>query len=58
MFTAGAEPEAANKFGKTPLMYACDYSEVEVAAVLLEHGEQLFPDMFLLMSMNKKYLEL
>ena len=39
-------------------MYACDYSEVEVAAVLLEHGEQLFPDMFLLMSMNKKYLEL
>lgn len=40
-FATGADPKAANNFRKTSLMYACDYREVEVAALLLEHGEQL-----------------
>ncbi|MBF0295174.1 MAG: ankyrin repeat domain-containing protein [Magnetococcales bacterium] len=34
----GADPEAANEFGKTPLMYAAQYNQVESAKLLLEAG--------------------
>ena len=38
---AGADTEAKDKDGWTPLMYACRYGHREVAAALLDHGELL-----------------
>ena len=35
----GADTEAKNSSGRTPLMFACINSHREVAAALLEHGE-------------------
>ena len=34
----GANPNQANAFGKTPLMYAAQYDQVESARILLRHG--------------------
>jgi hypothetical protein len=34
----GADPNAANAFGKTPLMYAAQYDQYEAAQLLLSHG--------------------
>jgi tetratricopeptide (TPR) repeat protein len=34
----GLDPDHQNAFGKTPLMYAAQFDEVESAKILLEHG--------------------
>lgn len=34
----GANPNQANAFGKTPLMYAAQYDQIESARILLRHG--------------------
>ncbi len=34
----GVHPDHANEFGKTPLMYAAQYNQVDSAKLLLEHG--------------------
>ena len=38
-FTIGADTEAKNNNGMTPLMWACQNGYKEVSALLLEHGE-------------------
>ena len=40
-FTIGADSQAKDNDGCTPLMFACDRGHKEVCAVLLEHGELL-----------------
>jgi len=39
--TTGADTEVQDKYGSTPLMYACSEGHKDVVAHLLEHGEQL-----------------
>ena len=39
--TTGADTEAKDKFGMTPLMYACRGGHKDVVSNLIEHGEQL-----------------
>ena len=34
----GGDPDRGNAFGKTPLMYAAQYNELEAARILLDHG--------------------
>ena len=38
-FTIGADPQAKDNNGCTPLMLACSNGHNEVTALLLEHGE-------------------
>jgi tetratricopeptide (TPR) repeat protein len=38
LLARGANPNQANAFGKTPLMYAAQYNQLEAARILLEHG--------------------
>ena len=39
--TTGADTEAKDKYGRTPLMYACIEGHKDVVSNLIEHGEQL-----------------
>ena len=39
-FTTGADANAKNMVGDTPLMIACEYGHSEVADLLIGHGEQ------------------
>ena len=38
---AGADTDAKDSSGWTPLMYACAHGHREVAAIILDHGELL-----------------
>ena len=39
--TTGADTEAKDEYGRTPLMYACRGGHKDVVSNLIEHGEQL-----------------
>ena len=39
--TTGADTEAKDKYGWTPLMHACTEGHKDVVSNLIEHGEQL-----------------
>ena len=39
--TTGADKEAKDQFGQTPLMCACFEGRKDVASHLIQHGEQL-----------------
>ena len=41
-FTIGADPQAKENNGITPLMWACIEGHKEVSGLLLEHGEPLY----------------
>ena len=39
-FTTGADADAKDRLGNTPLMRACENDHSEVASLLIGHGEQ------------------
>ena len=41
LIAAGANVEAKNKYGKTPLHYAAEYNRLEVAQALIAAGANL-----------------
>ena len=45
-FTIGADPQAKDNDGDTPLMWACHLGHKEVSTLLLEHGE---PPLYILL---------